>query len=97
MLKPGPVSLSLPAAHQSRCRTLSYFSSIVEKKSCVFYACITCRPKNKTKQKNKKQNPWPIGKVRIEGGTSRRQKEFWDRVRHGRFTQEDVMSLTHGT
>jgi hypothetical protein len=44
----------------------------LERISYALYGCITCQLKNL----------WPIGKVRIEGGTSRRQKEFWDRARH---------------
>jgi hypothetical protein len=36
----------------------------------------------KTKTKTK-TNLWPIGKGRIEGGRSQRQKGFWDRERHG--------------
>jgi hypothetical protein len=33
----------------------------------------------------------------IRGGTSGRQKGFWDRARHGRFAQEDVMGQMLGT
>lgn len=40
------------------------------------------------------KNQWPIEKYRIEGGTSRRQKEFWDRMRCGRFAQEEAMGKT---
>ena len=43
------------------------------------------------------KNLQPIGKGRIEGGTSGRQKEFWDRVRHRRFAQEDVTRWLNGT
>lgn len=38
----------------------------------------------------------PIGKAGIEGGTSRRQKELWDRVRYGGVTQEDVTIWSQG-
>jgi hypothetical protein len=38
-----------------------------------------------------------IGKGRIEGGTSRRQREFWDRTRHRIFTWEDVTRWMHAT
>jgi hypothetical protein len=44
------------------------------------YGCITCQLKSL----------WPIVKGRIEGGTSGRQKEFWDRVRYRGFIREDV-------
>lgn len=40
---------------------------------------------------------WPTVKSRIEGGTPRRQQAFWERVRYGRFAQEDVTRWTHGT
>ena len=46
----------------------------VERISCILYGCITCQLKN----------PWPIGKGRIEGGTSGRQREFWDVRKHMR-------------
>jgi hypothetical protein len=36
-------------------------------------------------------------KQEIRGGTSRKQKEFWDRTRLERFTQEHVTRLTYGT
>jgi hypothetical protein len=40
---------------------------------------------------------WPIGKGRIEDGTVRRQKEFWDRAMCGRLSLENVMRQTHCT
>lgn len=40
---------------------------------CVIYGCITCQLK--------KKKLWPIGKDRIEGGTSKRQKGFWESAR----------------
>jgi hypothetical protein len=43
------------------------------------------------------KNLWPIGKGRIEGGTSGRQKEFWDRARCWRFTWKDGTRQLHGT
>jgi len=52
----------------------------VERISCVLYGCLTCQLKNLQ----------PIGKDRIGGRTSERQKESWDRARHWRFAQEDV-------
>ena len=57
----------------------------LERISYALYGCITCQLKN----------PWPIGKGRIEGGTSGRQKEFWDRAR-GRSAREDVTRI-HGS
>jgi hypothetical protein len=38
---------------------------------------------------------WPIGKGRLEGKTSRRQKEFWDRARQ-KFVSGDVIRWTPG-
>jgi hypothetical protein len=38
-----------------------------------------------------KQNLWSIGKIRIEGGSSRMLKEFWDRARNCRFGLEYVI------
>jgi hypothetical protein len=34
---------------------------------------------------------------KIGGGTSSRQKGFWDRARYERFTREDVTRQTRGT
>lgn len=50
------------------------------------YGCGTCQLKKKL---------WPIGKGRIEGGTTRGQTEFWDVVLGGRFPQEDVRRQRH--
>jgi hypothetical protein len=58
----------------------------VERISCVLYGCIICQL----------ENLWPIGKGRIEGGTSRRQKEFWDRPRW-EISREVVRRQTNGT
>lgn len=33
------------------------------------------------------KNVWPTGNGRIEGGASSRQKELWDRRRHGKSGQ----------
>jgi hypothetical protein len=38
----------------------------------------------------------PTGKGRIEGRTFGSQKEFWDKVRHRRFAQEDVSKQIQG-
>jgi hypothetical protein len=43
------------------------------------------------------KNLQPIGKGRIEGGTSGREKEFWDRARSRRLAWEDVTRQRHGT
>jgi hypothetical protein len=48
---------------------------------CVLYRCITCQFKNL----------WPIGKDRIERGTSGMQKKFRDRARPEKSGLEDVM------
>ena len=46
------------------------------------------------------KNPWAIGKDRIEDGTSRRQRQFWDREVHeicpGRCNEMDVCYLSIG-
>jgi hypothetical protein len=47
-------------------------------------------------QKKKERN-WHIGKGRIEGGTSRKQKGFRDKARCGRFAWEDVSRQTLDT
>lgn len=52
----------------------------MERISCVLYKSIGCQVKT----------PWPIGKDRIESGTSRRQKEFWDGGGTGRVARDDV-------
>jgi hypothetical protein len=44
-----------------------------------------------------KRNLCPIGKGRIEDGTSWKQKESWDGARHGMLAHEDVRRETHGT
>jgi hypothetical protein len=49
----------------------------IEKIYCVFYGYTTCQLKKIL---------WPIGKGRIEVGTSGRQKELWDMARYRRFT-----------
>jgi hypothetical protein len=61
---------------------------IVKRISSIFDGCITFQLK---------KNLWHLGKGGIEGGTSRRQKEFWDIVRCGRFAWENVMRQTQGT
>jgi hypothetical protein len=43
--------------------------------------------------RNKSDDPWL--RQEIEGGASGRQKKFWDSVRHGRFTWEDVPRWMH--
>jgi hypothetical protein len=57
------------------------------------YRCNTCQLK-KTKKKqtknNNNNNLWHIGKDRIEDGTSRRQKGFWDRAGDRALPLEDV-------
>jgi hypothetical protein len=40
---------------------------------------------------------WPIGKGRIKGWRSGRQKEFWDKARHGSFTWDDMRRQMYGT
>ena len=42
-----------------------------------------------------KKNLQPIRKGRIEGRTSEKQKEFWDKVRHRRFAQDRHMAPEH--
>lgn len=58
----------------------------VERIACVLCGWITCQLKTLG----------PIRKGRIEGGTSRRQKKFWERARRGRFPREDVVRCIHG-
>jgi hypothetical protein len=60
----------------------------VERISCIFDGCITFQLK---------KNLWHLGKARIEGETSRRQKEFWYIVRYGRFAWENVTRQTQDT
>lgn len=60
----------------------------VERVSCVFVWIYHLSVKRKL---------WPIRKGRIEGGTSRRQKEFWDRARWERFALENVTRQTRGS
>lgn len=43
------------------------------------------------------KNLWFLGKGRIEGGASGRQKEFWDGARHGGFTWEELRRQMCGT
>ena len=45
----------------------------------------------------KKKKLWPIGKGRIEGGTTGRQRGFWDRGRCGRSHQGRHEEDMHGT
>ena len=48
---------------------------------CVDASLVNKKKKQKAKIK---KTLWPIGKDRIEGGTSGRQKGFWDRARRER-------------
>jgi hypothetical protein len=48
---------------------------------------------NKTKQN---KTLWPIVKVRIEGGTSSGQTEFWERSNVGRLAWEHGGGWKHG-
>lgn len=36
------------------------------------------------------KTPWPIGRDRLESGTSRRPKEFWERGGTGRVVRDHV-------
>lgn len=43
------------------------------------------------------KTPWPIGRDRLESGTSRRPKEFWERGGTGRVVRDDVRWTDAGT
>jgi hypothetical protein len=56
----------------------------------ISYVCMDVAP-----VKNKTDGLWL--RKKIGGRSSRRQKEFWESTRHGRFAQEVVMRWTLGT
>lgn len=58
----------------------SAVEGVRERISYILYGCMACQLKNL----------WPIGKCRLDGRTSGRQKGLWDRARQGRFAEEDA-------
>jgi hypothetical protein len=57
---------------------------VCRKKTLCLHGCDTCCLKKQ----------WSIGKGRIEGGTSGRQKGLWDRVRWGDSPRKMVSNKT---